>query len=109
MPHAAFWDQVNMEYLQVDSRSFVTDDVDALAVLYGRNSDEGTEPRIAIKRIAQRLSTVFATLKVCPRPWYYVPQTLGRCVLLATNGVVTAFEEECSRKGGDGHTDGIVG
>lgn len=56
--------QVNMEYLQVDSHSFVTDDEDALRVLFGRNSDEGTEPRLAIKRIAQRLSTVFATMKV---------------------------------------------
>lgn len=56
-----------MEYLQVDSHSFVTDDEDALRVLFGRNSDEGTEPRLTIKRIAQRLSTVFATMKVCPR------------------------------------------
>lgn len=53
-----------MEYLQVDSHSFVTDDEDALSTLFGCTSDEGAEPRIALKRIAQRLSTVFATLKV---------------------------------------------
>ena len=56
--------QVNMAYLQVDSHSFVTDDEAALAALFGCSCDEGSEPRLAIKGIAQRLSTVFATLKV---------------------------------------------
>ena len=42
-----------MEYLQVDSHSFITDDADALAVLFGCNSDESAEPRMALKRIAQ--------------------------------------------------------
>ena len=52
-----------MEYLQLDVRSFVTDDEHALAVLFGQGSDESVEAKLAVKRIAQRLATVFATLK----------------------------------------------
>ncbi len=56
--------QVNLEYLQLDSRSFVTGEDRALALLFGAASDESVEARVAVKRIAQRLATLFATLKV---------------------------------------------
>ena len=58
--------QVNVEYLQLDSRSFVTGEDRALALLFGAASDENIEARVAVKRIAQRLATLFATLKVPP-------------------------------------------
>ena len=71
--------QVNVEYLQLDSRSFVTGEDRALALLFGAASDENIEARVAVKRIAQRLATLFATLKVppfaavaCCRPWLVV-------------------------------------
>ncbi len=35
-----------------------------LALLFGAASDESVEARVAVKRIAQRLATLFATLKV---------------------------------------------
>lgn len=53
-----------MEYLQVDSRTFTTDEENALAAMFGEGSDEAPDSGAAIKRTAQRLATVFATLKV---------------------------------------------
>jgi len=55
---------VNLEYLQLDSRSFVTGEDRALSLLFGASSDESVEARVTVKRIAQRLATLFATLKV---------------------------------------------
>ena len=59
--------QVNLEYLQLDSRSFVTGEDRALSLLFGASSDESVEARVTVKRIAQRLATLFATLKVSAR------------------------------------------
>ena len=59
--------QVNLEYLQLDSRSFVTGEDRALSLLFGASSDESVEARVTVKRIAQRLATLFATLKVTGR------------------------------------------
>ena len=56
--------QVNLEYLQLDSRSFVTGEDRALSLLFGAASDESVEARVTVKHIAQRLATLFATLKV---------------------------------------------
>ena len=55
---------MNLEYLQLDSRSFVTGEDRALSLLFGASSDESVEARVTVKRIAQRLATLFATLKV---------------------------------------------
>ena len=56
-----------MEYLQLEyPHTFVTGEEGALMDLFGCSSGEGPEPQLAIKSIAQRLSTVFATLKARP-------------------------------------------
>jgi syntaxin-binding protein 1 len=53
-----------VEYLQVDTRTFTTDEDGALAALFGEGSDEAPNTGAAIKRTAARLATVFATMKV---------------------------------------------
>lgn len=57
--------QVNLEYLQAGSHSFIIDEPHALETFYGATSEEGTKTPAAIRRIAARLATVFATMKVC--------------------------------------------
>ena len=61
--------QVNVEYLQVDTRTFTTDEEGALGALFGEGSDEAPDAgaalrRTAARRTAARLATVFATMKV---------------------------------------------
>ena len=56
--------QVNVEYLQVDTRTFTTDEEGALGALFGEGSDEAPNAGAALRRTAARLATVFATMKV---------------------------------------------
>jgi len=72
---------VNLEYLQLDSRSFVTGEDRALSLLFGASSDESVEARVTVKRIAQRLATLFATLKVTGRTQPPTNLWLDGCLL----------------------------
>jgi hypothetical protein len=53
-----------VEYLQVDTRTFTTDEEGALGALFGEGSDEAPNAGAALRRTAARLATVFATMKV---------------------------------------------
>lgn len=57
--------QVNLEYLQAGSHSFIVDEPHALETFYGTPSEEGQHTPAAIRRTAARLATVFATMKAC--------------------------------------------
>lgn len=74
--------QVNVEYLQVDSRTFTTDDEGALSTMFGDGSDENPESGAAIKRTAARLATVFATLKVGSLPDLATSITVQRTLVV---------------------------
>jgi syntaxin-binding protein 1 len=58
--------EVNVEYLQVDTRTFTTDEEGALGALFGEGSDEAPNAGAALRRTAARLATVFATMKEMP-------------------------------------------
>jgi len=56
--------EMNLEYLTVDTQGFITDNDEALELLFGE-SNEGTRKfDKCIETIATRLSTVFASMKV---------------------------------------------
>jgi hypothetical protein len=56
--------EMNLEYLTVDTQGFITDNDEALELLFG-GSNEGTRKfDKCIETIATRLSTVFASMKV---------------------------------------------
>lgn len=66
--------EVNLEYLQAGSHSFVIDEPHALETFYGAPSEEGLHTPAAIRRTAARLATVFATLKEMPAIRFRFPK-----------------------------------
>ena len=56
--------QVNIELLTIDKRSFTTDEGNSLLTLFGENSEGSAQYRAEVTLIANRLATVFASLKV---------------------------------------------
>lgn len=58
--------QVNLEYLLVDSRTFVTAEAGALRTFFGAAVDSSTSYRSEIEVMTARLATVFATLREMP-------------------------------------------
>ena len=55
--------QVNLEFLVVDKRTFVTDEERALQTLFGDTPDGTMRTRHETALMADRLATVFASLK----------------------------------------------
>lgn len=68
--------QVNLEFLTVDRRTFVTDEQKSLQVLFGlEGSDASSAVQEEVQLISRRLVTLFASLKACrPLPLFL---TLG--------------------------------
>lgn len=58
--------QVNLEYLLVDSRTFVTAEEGALRTFFGAAVDSSTSYRAEIEVMTARLASVFATLREMP-------------------------------------------
>lgn len=58
--------EVNLEYLLVDSRTFVTAEDPALRTFFGASVDSSTVYRSEIDIMVARLASVFATLKEMP-------------------------------------------
>lgn len=56
--------QVNVELLTIDKRTFTTDEGNSLQTLFGENSEGSAQYRAEIQVMANRLATVFASLKV---------------------------------------------
>jgi hypothetical protein len=56
--------QVNLEFLTVDRRTFVTDEDKSLQVLFGDSGDAASATQVEVQTIARRLVTLFASLKV---------------------------------------------
>ena len=56
--------QVNVELLTIDKRTFTTDEGNSLQTLFGENSEGSAQYRAEISVMANRLATVFASLKV---------------------------------------------
>jgi syntaxin-binding protein 1 len=57
---------VGLEYLLVDSRTFVTGETNALRTFFGAAVDSSTAYRLEIEVMTQRLATVFAALREMP-------------------------------------------
>lgn len=58
--------EVGLEYLLVDSRTFVTNEEGALRTFFGATVDSSTSYRVEIEVLTARLATVFATLREMP-------------------------------------------
>ncbi|KAL4443933.1 hypothetical protein ABPG75_011670 [Micractinium tetrahymenae] len=58
--------EVNLEYLLVDSRTFVTAEEGALRTFFGAAVDSSTSYRAEIEVMTARLASVFATLREMP-------------------------------------------
>ncbi|KAI3423806.1 hypothetical protein D9Q98_009643 [Chlorella vulgaris] len=58
--------EVNLEYLLVDSRTFITNEEGALSTFFGSAVDSSTSYRVEIEVLTSRLATVFATLREMP-------------------------------------------
>jgi hypothetical protein len=71
-----------LELLLVGSQSFITDEADALRVLFGSGSDESVAAKVEVQQIARRLATLFATTKVRPSSQCSVLPAITRMVLL---------------------------
>jgi len=56
--------QVNVEFLVMDRRTFVTDERHALKALFGENSSNSASYKVAVATLCGRLAGVFASLKV---------------------------------------------
>lgn len=56
--------QVNMEFLVVDKRTFLTDKDRALQMLFGEANDVQETFNAEIVSISDRIATAFASLKV---------------------------------------------
>jgi hypothetical protein len=71
--------QVNLEFLTVDRRTFVTDEDKSLQVLFGDSGDAASATQGEVQTIARRLVTLFASLKVC---WGWEMQWLRKYLAL---------------------------
>ncbi|PSC68723.1 SM Sec1-family [Micractinium conductrix] len=58
--------EVNLEYLLVDSRTFITAEDNALRTFFGASVDSSGSYRMEIEVMTARLATVFATLREMP-------------------------------------------
>lgn len=56
--------QVNLEFLVMDRRTFVTDERNALRALFGENGSNSASYKVAVATLCSRLAGVFASLKV---------------------------------------------
>ena len=56
--------QVNVEFLVMDRRTFVTDERHALKALFGENGSNSASYKVAVSTLCSRLAGVFASLKV---------------------------------------------
>ena len=56
--------QVNLEFMTVDRRSFVTGEAHALRALFGEGGSGSASYRVAVASICARLAGLFASLKV---------------------------------------------
>ncbi len=61
--HVCAW-QVNVEFLVMDRRTFVTDERHALKALFGENGSNSASYKVAVATLCSRLAGVFASLKV---------------------------------------------
>jgi hypothetical protein len=59
--------QVNLEFLTVDRRTFVTEEEKSLQVLFGEGAEASPAIQDEVQLISRRLVTLFASLKVCSR------------------------------------------
>lgn len=69
--------QVNLEFLVMDRRTFVTDERNALRVLFGENGSNSASYKVAVATLCSRLAGVFASLKVSFSLPCTVPQHLS--------------------------------
>jgi hypothetical protein len=66
--------QVNLEFLVVDKRTFLTDKERALQMLFGEANDIQETFNSEIVAISDRIATAFASLKVRNMPVGYLPR-----------------------------------
>ncbi|KAH8960961.1 hypothetical protein BDL97_05G025200 [Sphagnum fallax] len=78
--------EMNLEYLTVDTQGFITDNDEALELLFGE-SNEGTRKfDKCIETIATRLSTVFASMKEFPYVRYRAARSAATDSTSTTTG-----------------------
>lgn len=71
--------QVNLEFLVVDKRTFLTDKERALQTLFGEASEQGDVFSAEVATIADRLASAFASIKVgvLAESLWILPMCLG--------------------------------
>eukprot|EP00240_Pyramimonas_obovata_P004176 CAMPEP_0118930264 /NCGR_PEP_ID=MMETSP1169-20130426/7007_1 /TAXON_ID=36882 /ORGANISM="Pyramimonas obovata, Strain CCMP722" /LENGTH=352 /DNA_ID=CAMNT_0006872589 /DNA_START=198 /DNA_END=1253 /DNA_ORIENTATION=+ len=81
--------EVNVEVLALEPRVFVTENTDALRVLYGKNAAQSLRFEMTIESIATRLATVFASLNEFPSIRFAAPK--------ASSGTQPTTDTEAAR------------
>ncbi|CAN1188838.1 Protein transport Sec1a [Linum perenne] len=75
LPRIGAFREMNLEYFSIDSQAFMTDQDDALRVLYSVDADNNSRRfESSLNLMATRIATVFASLKELPNVRYRAPK-----------------------------------
>ncbi|CAN1332179.1 Protein transport Sec1a [Linum perenne] len=75
LPRIGAFREMNLEYFSIDSQAFMTDQDDALRVLYSVDADNNSRRfEASLNLMATRIATVFASLKELPNVRYRAPK-----------------------------------
>ncbi|BDA46397.1 probable protein transport Sec1a [Coccomyxa sp. Obi] len=69
--------EVNVEFLVMDRRTFVTDERHALKALFGENGSNSASYKVAVATLCSRLAGVFASLKEMPSIRFRASKPIG--------------------------------
>ncbi|KAK9906798.1 hypothetical protein WJX75_008240 [Coccomyxa subellipsoidea] len=69
--------EVNLEFLVMDRRTFVTDERNALRALFGENGSNSASYKVAVATLCSRLAGIFASLKEMPSIRFRASKPIG--------------------------------
>ncbi|XP_062218977.1 probable protein transport Sec1a isoform X3 [Phragmites australis] len=88
LPRIGALSEMNLEYFAIDSQGFITDHERALEELFSENAEGSHKYNACLNTMANRISTVFASMREFPHVHYRVAKTIDASTMTTLRDLV---------------------